>query len=519
MARTHLSVFALTSLLAACSALRDNQDDRAGGTTMLPDNVRAAPTPLRSLSGRRNGSQLLLAVAKGRQYLLVADDQAEAVRLIDPWDLRQHSMQWVGGRPGQLLIGDDGRVYVAQRDTNTIAILEFGHGEPPELRRVGSIPTDAEPHGLALSNDGRSLWVTAAWGHSLASYSIATKERTMRVVLPREPRALSVTEDGQFAYVTHALGARLTRVSLPSGELTDISLGGQDVAMGRSRDSENVPVVYRRTASQGFALVSLERQLFAPGILIHRGPRSVVDGYGERAGFPSQQPVVATLSAGETVAELRVQNHLFAANKVRQDFNGDIGRFGCMLPRAAAVDKRHHRVLVACVDRAQVMGWSTNAAPLSATAKGRWSVPAGPMGIDVDDAGERALVWSQFDRAISIIPLARPQRNNLRANAVRTPFGCTASTATSSTTAGGCPTKPCTDGSCFTTDARCACRPMAVLVPAAISTAATMVSPGHRPRERGKRLCSPDDYTVPRRTAGAARRTICWCSWVRVSVA
>src|SRR6185503_6517966 len=39
--------------------------------------------------------------------------------------------------------------------------------------------------------------------------------------------------------------------------------------------------------------------------------------------------------------------------------------------------------------------------------RGRWDVPAGPTGVALDIAKRRLVVWSQFDRIVTLIPLPK----------------------------------------------------------------------------------------------------------------
>jgi mono/diheme cytochrome c family protein len=78
----------------------------------------------------------------------------------------------------------------------------------------------------------------------------------------------------------------------------------------------------------------------------------------------------------------------------------------CLLPRAAALDAGRDEMLVACLGRDEVVAYDARAYGPTLRERRRWKVPAGPTGIAVDPAGERAIVWSQWDGAFSILPLA-----------------------------------------------------------------------------------------------------------------
>jgi DNA-binding beta-propeller fold protein YncE len=101
------------------------------------------------------------------------------------------------------------RVFVGSEATDRIALVVFG----PEGARVereftvGLLPTDADgPHGLAMSPDGRFLYITTGhgrpWGN-LWKIDPATGRPLGRVELGFFPASLDLSPDGAFAYVAN----------------------------------------------------------------------------------------------------------------------------------------------------------------------------------------------------------------------------------------------------------------------------------------------------------------------------
>jgi DNA-binding beta-propeller fold protein YncE len=84
-------------------------------------------------------------------------------RVVSGLDLRQFINAPYGTQPGaEALSRDDRRLYVALAGINAIAVLDAT--QPQMLHRLGLIPTAADPSSLAISPDGRYLYVTAAQG-------------------------------------------------------------------------------------------------------------------------------------------------------------------------------------------------------------------------------------------------------------------------------------------------------------------------------------------------------------------
>ncbi|HEY9085545.1 MAG TPA: bifunctional YncE family protein/alkaline phosphatase family protein [Candidatus Tyrphobacter sp.] len=84
-------------------------------------------------------------------------------RVADGLDLRLFPNAPYGTEPGaEALAADGSRLYVALGGLNAVAVLDAR--DPAKLHRLGLVPTGWYPSALALSHDGRFLYVTDAEG-------------------------------------------------------------------------------------------------------------------------------------------------------------------------------------------------------------------------------------------------------------------------------------------------------------------------------------------------------------------
>lgn len=111
-----------------------------------------------------------------------------------------------GGRPSG---AQDLFIWVASEAVDRVALLHFG---PEGLRlvrqaEVGVLPTDPDgPHGLGLSPDGRTLFVTTGHGQPfgfLWRLDAATLQVRDRVMLGRFPATLTTSADGRLVFVAN----------------------------------------------------------------------------------------------------------------------------------------------------------------------------------------------------------------------------------------------------------------------------------------------------------------------------
>jgi hypothetical protein len=406
----------LLAVLASASA------STCGGTSQV---TRPAPAPskaqeyraraclgVRRLPGAawdsaREGSTVALATVAGKRVAYVADEDDVAVRVIDADARKEIGATPLEGRPSQLMFLPDGRLAVLLRDASKIEVLEPGP-EPGQLEMRCAVDTAAEPVGLALTVDDARILVTSGWGHSLSIFDAHDLTRLRDVPLPREPRAVVATGDGKYALVSHAVGSRASRVTLADGAVKDIPLRDDDAKL---------------ESCQGFALAKSlgpAGVVSAPMVFVDPGdPRQPASGYGSTHAGPTEVPVIAEIDVG--AGEVR-----FTQPNAEEDRRGEQGVFlsaglrmlrtgpRCILPRAAAHDPESDSMLVACLGMDEVIAYS--ALTGYRTASLRWMVGAGSSGIAVDAAKRRALVWSQFDRALSFLDLRGLTRAPLAAS-------------------------------------------------------------------------------------------------------
>ncbi|HEY6460315.1 MAG TPA: hypothetical protein VIY73_09190, partial [Polyangiaceae bacterium] len=211
-------------LLAAC----DRGDEVLGALRTQPNTLAFEPVaaPLVPLSGEGAGSTLALVRQGDRRLAVVADANAASVRVVDTKTDRAWAPTTLGGAPTQLVVGKDGRVYVAVRDRAEVDVLEVTPGGGDALRVAARVSTAEEPMGVSLTPDGRTLLVACGWGHAVDAFATRTLEHLFRVDVAREPRSVVSSEDGSRAFVSHATSSVVSIVDLetPGHEVEAVRL-------------------------------------------------------------------------------------------------------------------------------------------------------------------------------------------------------------------------------------------------------------------------------------------------------
>ncbi|MBS2011856.1 MAG: c-type cytochrome [Deltaproteobacteria bacterium] len=382
-----------------------------------------------------NGATLALARIEGRRVALVADEDAKAILTVDLETKTELAQTPLGAMPGHLYVAKDGRVIVAMRDANQVAVFTSNGRAGEPLAKRCAIATPAEPVAIAASQDDGTMVVSAGWGRKLLALDGKTLASRFEAKLPREPRSVVVSDDGKTAFVSHAVGSVMSAVDLAGQghEVKELSLRGhepgqlQQLEMQRKRikkmhandpeaakaqleelETEAKREIAGRPSCQGFALAkstAVPGRIFAPQVMVDPGdPEQRPDGYGDE-NQQTETPAVAVVDEGAKqpmVSSLTMgREHLmFQRGRDSRD-----PRPECLLPRAAAVDAKTKSLLVTCYGIDAVIAYdAASASPLTSERR-RWTVGSGPSGIVVDPDKHRAVVWSQFDRTLSTFPI------------------------------------------------------------------------------------------------------------------
>lgn len=180
-----------------------------------------AHLPLTRLS-HQDSATVVLAKLGERTVAYIADEDDASVRAIDMSTSELLGRTPLEGRPGQMIVDKAGRLLVALRTDQSVAVLESTADPKEPLDLTSKITTGgAEPFAMAITPDESTLVVTTAWGHSIEGYALATLERRFAEDVAREPRAVTIAEDGKTAYVAHAAASHMSVIALPSANESD----------------------------------------------------------------------------------------------------------------------------------------------------------------------------------------------------------------------------------------------------------------------------------------------------------
>lgn len=98
-----------------------------------------------------------VALSQDAQLLFAIDADSAQVSVVDVKSLEKLADVQVGAAPAVLVVGADDTVYIACRGARAVSVIHRGQWNEAERYAAGP-----EPVGLAVSDDGRMLYVVSA---------------------------------------------------------------------------------------------------------------------------------------------------------------------------------------------------------------------------------------------------------------------------------------------------------------------------------------------------------------------
>ena len=127
----------------------------------------------------------------------------------------------VGAHPNEMVLGGDGRLFVAEANQNTVSIVDTANGRVLETLSASlypNAPPGSMPNSLALSREGALLFVANANNNNVAAFDVSKPGRALSlgfIPVGWFPTCVRLTADGSALLVANGKGS--TSAANPRG--------------------------------------------------------------------------------------------------------------------------------------------------------------------------------------------------------------------------------------------------------------------------------------------------------------
>jgi YVTN family beta-propeller protein len=205
--------------------------------------------------------------------------------------------------PRAVFAASPAKAYVANFKDNSVSVIDT------ETRKlIASIPVAAGPHGMAISEDDRTVYVTGDTSSSLDIIDTASDKVIKSIHVGKAPNGIALTPDNRLLLVTVYDENRLLFIDTRTQTQMDAIAVQKPHTVAVSPDSRWAYVTVQEPRNFALALIDLSMRRVASILPLERTPRDGEfshDGsmfYFTQAGVNSVQ--VLNPASGEVVAQI-----------------------------------------------------------------------------------------------------------------------------------------------------------------------------------------------------------------------
>lgn len=247
----------------------------------------------------------VLAVTPNGEYAVVASGH-DAVVVVD--------LRTPAARAARITIGSEATAIVTvPTGAEAYVVSPLSLGLTPVILSSGraavglGVATKTFPLGVAVSPDGKSVYVTDYEHNRVLVIDLATRRITRSIAVGAGPSAIAVSPDGARAYVVDATAGEVTPIDLPTGRSLPAIKTGAHIAQIAITPNGNMALV-SDLLQDTVIPIDLRTGTVLPAIRVGTGPGPIavspggtmayVSDYGSNAVTPIN---LVTLRAGKPI--------------------------------------------------------------------------------------------------------------------------------------------------------------------------------------------------------------------------
>ena len=180
-----------------------------------------------------------------------ADKSADGIAVVDLAERKVLKKIQVGSDPEQLAVSADGkRLYVSNEDVGTASVVEIASGKVEHI-----IPVSREPEGVGTTPDGKAFYVTCETEGEIYVVDAGTFKTITHFNVGGRPRSVDFLPDGSKAYIPSESAGQMHMIDAVKHELmktTALPAGSRPMCVTVAPDGKKI---YTGTGRGGMVCV------------------------------------------------------------------------------------------------------------------------------------------------------------------------------------------------------------------------------------------------------------------------
>jgi YVTN family beta-propeller protein len=151
--------------------------------------------------------------------------------------------------PLNLAVSDDGKyLYVVAEEGNALLVVDSEKQKVTQKVYVGT-----RPHSIVLSKDGKTAYVSNQWSDNVSVVDLIKFRVTDTLHTGSGPAGIALSADGKYLYAANSNSADLSVIDISAGkEIKRLTAGNSPAGVKINPDGSKVFVTSRRTLSKPF---------------------------------------------------------------------------------------------------------------------------------------------------------------------------------------------------------------------------------------------------------------------------
>lgn len=142
---------------------------------------------------------------------------------------------------GESSVADEDKAYIANYGSHSVAVIDTKHDN-----LVKTVEGVSNPYGIAVSKNNEYFYVTDVLGDKLHVYDATTRLLKKSIAVGRQPLGVAVTKDDRYILVTNSVGNSLSVIDALTFEVVQtLDTGKFPVGVDVTLDNTKVYVVNR----------------------------------------------------------------------------------------------------------------------------------------------------------------------------------------------------------------------------------------------------------------------------------